>query len=30
MALTLKRREWFIGLWEKSRAFSFSVAFSNA
>lgn len=30
MALTLKRREWFIGLWEKSRAFSFPVVFSNA
>jgi len=30
MALTLKRREWFIGLWEKSRAFSFPVTFSNA
>jgi len=30
MALTLKRREWFIGLWEKSRAFAFPVTFSNA
>lgn len=30
MALTLKKREWFIGLWEKSRAFSFSVTFFNA
>jgi len=30
MALPLKRREWFIGLWEKSRAFSFPVYFSNA
>jgi len=30
MALTLKRREWFIGLWEKSRAFSFPVSFSIA
>jgi hypothetical protein len=27
MALTLKRRQWFIGLWEKSRAFSFPVTF---
>lgn len=30
MAVPLKRREWFIGLWEKSRAFSFPVTFSNA
>lgn len=30
MALTLKRREWFIGLWQKSRAFSFPVSFSIA
>ena len=30
MSLALKRREWFIGLWEKSRAFSFPVSFSNA
>jgi hypothetical protein len=30
MALTLKRREWFIGLWQKSNAFSFPVSFSNA
>jgi hypothetical protein len=30
MALTLKRHEWFIGLWENSRAFTFPVTFSNA
>jgi len=30
MALTLKRREWFRGLWDKSRAFAFPVSFSNA
>jgi hypothetical protein len=30
MALPLKRRKWFIGLWEKSCAFAFPVSFSNA
>lgn len=30
MALTLKRREWFIGLWENSCVFAFPVTFSNA
>lgn len=30
MELILKRREWFIGFWEKSRAFAFPVTFSNA
>ena len=30
MSLSLKRREWFTGLWDKSRAFSFPVDFSNA
>jgi len=30
MAPSLKRREWFIGLWENSRTFTFPVTFSNA
>ncbi len=30
MALPLKRREWFTGLWEKSKSFSFPAVFSTA
>lgn len=29
-SLVLKRREWFTGLWNNSRSFSFPVYFSNA
>jgi hypothetical protein len=30
LALNLKRREWFTGLWQASKQFSLPVQFSNA
>ena len=30
LSLTLKRREWFTGLWNSSKIFSLPVVFSNA
>ncbi len=30
LSLSLKRREWFTGLWNASKTFSFPVVFSNA